>query len=124
MPLPQFEPMTSAPASSSARAAPSGVTPIMVAKPFGPWSNVIDTTAGRSQTRRAAFRAASASSSAVIVSMQTPSTPASAHAAICSAKASMNSPSGRVPSGARNSPVGPTEANTAARSPAPRRAPT
>ena len=65
----------------------------------------------------AARKAQRASSRSVIVSITTPSVPPATSASICSRKTASIASAVISPSGARNSPVGPTEAKTSARSP-------
>lgn len=81
MPLPQFEPIISAPAAVRTSAARLTDTPISVKKPRRARSNVVVAMAGTSgAAARAASTARWASSRSVMVSTQKRSTPASASA--------------------------------------------
>ena len=113
MPWPQLEPSRSAPAASSARAACSIETPMIVKNPRGVRSKVSVAITGISgDTARAASTASRASCRSVMVSMQTRSAPASTWARICCSKAARTCSGWVSPSGARRRAEGPTEADT------------
>ncbi len=79
MPVPQFEPTTSAPAAARPATARSTLTPMTVKKPRGVRSNVIVAITGScGATAFAALTARVASTRSLIVSMQTRSAPAAA----------------------------------------------
>ena len=95
-----------------ARAAASGVTPIMVRSFFFPLSKANETMTGR-PVDWAALRAIPASSRSLMVSTSSASAPASASAAACAANAAATSSRPTSPF-MRSLPVGPMEANTRA----------
>ena len=78
-----------------------------VKKPRSFRSNVQDAKTGRSETSRTARIARTASRRSYIVSTRKRSTPPRASAPACSRKLSRAASASRVPTGGRNSPVGP-----------------
>jgi len=122
MPLPQFDPTTSAPAAESPATACATLTPITVKNPRRVRSNVIVAITGSAgATRLAASTASRASVRSVIVSTTMRSAPAPASAVTCRAKPSPISAGSPSPYGFSTSPHGPTDPATIARSPAARR---
>ncbi len=109
-PVEQLTPMAPAPHSVSSAAACCGEEP---SRQLLSSSTVTMTSTGRSgAVSSAASSASRASFSAGMVSMISRSTPASARARICSAKAARASSRPVLPSGSRRTPSGPTEPAT------------
>src|SRR5271166_800264 len=109
-PAPQLAPIASTPSSTMARAAVSGVTPIMVRSLFLPLSNANETMMG-SPVGFAACTARRASSTSLKVSKSSTSAPPSASASAWVLNASVTRCSSISPV-AITFPVGPNEAKT------------